>query len=69
MGSGGVARYLAGQESRLPSLQQIYSVNMWQSNDPSQKQLFRRFLSNIIEENTTQLITPIRMGSQEAADR
>ncbi len=64
---GGVARYLAQQSSNLPSLKQIYSVNLWQSNDRSQKQLFRRFLSNVIQENTTQLIIPIRMASQEAA--
>ncbi len=64
---GGVARYLAGQAANLPSLQQIYSVNMWQSCDRSQKQLFRRFLSNVIQENTTQLITPVRMSSSEAA--
>jgi hypothetical protein len=39
---GGVARYLAQQASNLPvsnlpSLQQIYSVSMWQSTDRSQK--------------------------------
>lgn len=65
---GGLARYLAQQANNLPSLKQIYSVNMWQSNDRSQKQLFRRFLSNVIQENTTQLIIPIRMSSHEAAE-
>ena len=64
---GSVARYLAQQANNLPSLTQIYSVNMWQSDDRSQKQLFRRFLSNVVQENTTQLIIPIRMSSQEAA--
>jgi hypothetical protein len=65
---GSVARYLAQQADNLPSLKQIYSVNMWQSNDRSQKQLFRHFLSNVIQENTTQLIIPIRMSSYEAAE-
>ncbi|MES2345368.1 MAG: class I SAM-dependent methyltransferase [Chlamydiota bacterium] len=65
---GGVARYLAQQANNLPSLTQIYSVNMWQSCDRSQKQLFRRFLSNVIQENTAELITPIRMSSRDAAE-
>jgi hypothetical protein len=65
---GGLARYLAQEANNLPSLKQIYSVNIWQSNDRSQKQLFRRFLSNVIQENTTQLIIPIRMSSHEAAE-
>jgi|GEM_PF-4303650 len=65
---GGVARYLAQQANNLPSLKQIYSVNIWQSCDRHQKQLFRRFLSNVVQENTTQLITPIRMSSHEAAE-
>lgn len=64
---GGVARYLAMQANNLPSLRQIYSVNLWQSNDRSQKQLYRRFLSNVIQENTSELITPIRMSSEEGA--
>ena len=65
---GGVARYLAQQAGSLPSLQKIYSVNMWQSNDRSQKHLFRRFLSNVAQEGTTQWIVPIRMSSNEASD-
>jgi hypothetical protein len=65
---GGVARFLAQQAGNLPSLKEIYSVNIWQSNDPSQKHLFRRFLSNVVQENTTQLIIPIRMCSHEAAE-
>jgi hypothetical protein len=64
---GGVARYLAQQANNLPSLTKIYSVNIWQSHDPAQKQLYRRFLSNVVQENTTGLITPIRMSSAEAA--
>lgn len=65
---GGVARYLAQQAGSLPSLQKIYSVNLWQSNDRSQKHLFRRFLSNVAQEATTGLIIPIRMNSHEAAE-
>lgn len=65
---GGVARYVAQQVSNLPSVKEIYSVNLWQSQDRSQKHLFQRFLSNIIHENTAQLITPIRMSSSEAAE-
>jgi hypothetical protein len=65
---GGVARYLAQQANNLTSLKQIYSVNMWQSSDRTQKQLFQRFLSNVILENTTQLIIPVRMTSHEAAE-
>src|SRR5689334_8438771 len=65
---GGVARFVAQQVSNLPSVQAIYSVNAWQSPDHSQKHLFQRFLSNVIQENTAQLITPIRMNSREAAD-
>jgi hypothetical protein len=64
---GGVARYIAQQASTLPTVKQIYSVNEWQSADPSQKHLFQRFLSNVVQENTAQLITPIRMTSHEAA--
>ena len=43
-------------------------MNIWQSNDRSQKQLFRRFLSNVKQENTTQLIIPVRMSSNEAGE-
>ena len=45
---GGVAVDVAQQVSNLPSVQQIYSVNAWQSPDRSQKHLFQRFLSNVI---------------------
>jgi len=65
---GGVARYVAQQAANLPTVQQIYSVSAWQSCDPSQKHLFQRFLSNVSQEMTTQLITPIRMSSQEGAE-
>lgn len=65
---GGVARYLAQQANNLPSLRRIYSVNMWQSNDRSQKHLFQRFLSNVAQEETSELIIPIRMNSHEASE-
>jgi hypothetical protein len=65
---GGVARYLAQEVTNLPTITQIYSVNAWQSPDRSQKYLFQRFLSNVIQDNTAQWITPIRMTSQEAAE-
>lgn len=65
---GGVARYIAQQVNTLTSVKQIYSVNGWQSPDHSQKHLYQRFLSNVIQENTAELITPIRMTSREAAD-
>lgn len=65
---GGIARYIAQQKMSLPALQAIYSVNPWVSADHSQKQMFQRFLSNVIQENTTALITPIRMSAQEGAE-
>jgi hypothetical protein len=65
---GGVARYVAQQVTTLPSVKEIYSVSAWHSPDRSQKHLFQRFLSNVIQENTAQLITPIRMSSHEAAE-
>jgi hypothetical protein len=64
---GGVARFIAQEAANLPSVMQIYSVNIWQSPDISQKQIFQRFLSNVIQEMTTQMITPIRMSSLEAS--
>jgi hypothetical protein len=65
---GSVARFIAQQASNLPALQKVFSVSMWQSEDPSQKHLYQRFLSNIIHEETTDWIVPIRMGSLEAAN-
>lgn len=65
---GGVARFIAQQSSNLPTVKQIYSVCAWRSNDPSQKHLYQRFLSNVKQEMTTSLITPIRMNSQEGAE-
>jgi hypothetical protein len=65
---GGVARYIAQQVNTLTTVKEIYAVNGWQSPDRSQKYLYQRFLSNVIQENTAQLITPIRMTSREAAE-
>lgn len=64
---GGVARYIAEQASSLPFLTTVYSVNGWTSADHSQRHLFQRFLSNVKQDNTTNLIVPIRMNSQDAA--
>lgn len=64
---GSVARYIAQQASHLPSLNRIYSVNGWTSCDKSKQHLFQRFLSNVKQENTAELIIPIRMTSNEAA--
>lgn len=64
---GGLARYIAQQASTLPSLQTIYSVNSWTSGDPTKKHLFQRFLSNVKQENTAQLIVPFHMSSLDAA--
>lgn len=64
---GSVARYIAQQVATLPSVKQIYSISAWQNSDHSQKHLFQRFLSNVSQENTADLITPIRMSSLEAA--
>lgn len=64
---GSVARYIAQQASNLPFLTKIYSVNGWTSFDPSNKHLYQRFLSNVKQENTTNLIVPIRMNSNDAA--
>lgn len=64
---GGVARYIAQQAVSLPSVTTIYSINPWTNFDPSKKFLFQRFLSNVKQENTTNLIVPIRMSSVDAA--
>ncbi|HEV8052031.1 MAG TPA: class I SAM-dependent methyltransferase [Parachlamydiaceae bacterium] len=64
---GGVARYIAQQAESLPSLQSIYSISAWPETDPVQKRPYQRFLSNVNQEKTAELITPIRMNSLEAA--
>ncbi len=61
--AGGAARYVAQNYPNVIN----YSVNLWQNCDYSQKNLFQRFLSNVIQENTASIITPIRMASSEAA--
>lgn len=65
---GGVARFVAQQKETLPSISTIYSINPWRSWDPSQKHLYQRFLSNVVQENTADFIIPIRMSSNEAAE-
>jgi hypothetical protein len=62
---GSVARYLA--EQNIPTVATIYSISLWQSSDPTIKHQYQSFLSNVKQENTTNIIVPIRMGSQEAA--
>ncbi len=63
---GGFARYIAQQASSLPSLNKIYSISDW-SADQSNKHPFQNFLSNVVQENTSSLIVPIRMSPLEAA--
>lgn len=62
---GGVARYLAQQN--IPSVTQIYSISLWQNGEPPEYDRYQRFLSNVIHENTTEVIIPLRMSSSEAA--
>jgi hypothetical protein len=64
---GSVARSFAQSVGGLPFITKIYSVSSWLSADSSQKHLFQKFLSNVKHENSAELITPIRMNSQEAA--
>lgn len=63
---GGIARLVAQQAGNLPSLQKIYAVGFWR-DARANKNLFHRFLSNVKQENTGNLIIPIRMRSKEAA--
>jgi hypothetical protein len=60
---GAAARYVAQNTQGVT----IYAVNAWWSCDPSQKNLFQKFLSNVKQENTTASIIPLRMASSEAA--
>lgn len=62
---GGVARYLAQQN--IPSVTTIYSVSLWPAGDPPEYDRYQRFLSNVIQEGTTEVIVPLRMSSAEAA--
>jgi hypothetical protein len=61
---GGAARFVA---QNVPDGLKIYCVNDWLNPDPNAKLQFQRFLSNVKQEQTSHLITPIRMNSQEAA--
>jgi hypothetical protein len=63
--AGSVARFIAQQN--LSSVTQVFSVNLWPSYDPLQKYPYQQFLSNVIQENTADFITPLRMSSAEAA--
>ena len=64
---GSVARFVAQLANNLPSLSAIYSISAWPETDPVQRRPYQRFLSNVKHETTTELITPIRMNSLEAA--
>ncbi|HEY4832595.1 MAG TPA: hypothetical protein VIH61_08570 [Waddliaceae bacterium] len=61
---GAAARFVA---QNAPAGLAIYAVSSWWSCDPSEKYLFQKFLSNVIQENTTESIVPIRMASYEGA--
>lgn len=56
---GEAARAVALQ---LPNLK-IYEVNPWHSNSYS----YQQFLSNVIQEGTADVITPIKLSSREAS--
>ena len=62
--NGAAARFVA---QNTPSQLAIYAVSSWWSCDPSEKYLFQKFLSNVIQENSTERIIPIRMSSYEGA--
>lgn len=62
---GSVARYLAQQN--IPSVTKIYSVSLWPAGDPPEYDRYQRFLSNVIQENSAEVIVPLRMSSAEAA--
>lgn len=59
--NGEAARFIAANASNELS---VYSVNSW-SEDEYQ---FQRFLSNVISENSTEKLIPIRMNSKEASN-
>jgi len=60
---GAAARWVAQNYANVTN----YAVNAWWSCDSSQKNLFQKFLSNVIQENTANIIVPIRMSSTEGA--
>lgn len=57
-----------GEAARAVALQgapniKIYAVNPWNSNSYA----FQQFISNVIHENTANLITPIKLSSRDAS--
>jgi hypothetical protein len=63
--NGSVARYLAQQN--IPSVTKVYSVSLWAAGNPPEYDRYQRFLSNVIQEGTAEVIVPLRMSSAEAA--
>lgn len=57
---GAAARYIAANTNGSV---RIYNVNSWGATDHS----FQKFLSNVLQENQSQNITPIRMSALEAS--
>lgn len=57
---GEAARFVG---SYAPESVRVYSINSWSKNDYQ----FQTFLSNVIQEATTERIVPIRMTSDEAS--
>lgn len=56
---GAASRFIAANTSEAPT---IYSIHSWSDNQHQ----FQKFLSNVIQENQTERIVPIRMSSSEA---
>lgn len=61
---GAAARYIA--QNAPSSLLKVYSIQNW-SNSDRFKNPYQQFLSNVKQENTANLIIPVRMESLEAA--
>ena len=59
--NGAVSRYIAANTN---STVNIFNINPWRSSENA----FQEFLSNVIQENQTNRITPIRMDSSEACE-
>lgn len=57
---GMAARFIAANTSEV----HVYNINTWNENEHQ----FQQFLSNVVEENTQESITPIRMSSREASN-
>jgi len=62
---GSVSRFIAQQN--LSNVVKIYSIDSWLSSDPSLKNQYHEFLSNVEYEQTSDSIISIRMSSKEAA--